>query len=183
MGADKPVAQRTQYYNYHMRDWKPVQVQTYIKFPSILTALATLIWGIFFGIMAQFDCGRKLLEKYPNLLSFGLFSHEGPTKEQIKDTSFTTHIFGRGWLGKKDLKPEEDPEEPPTDTITCKVEGPEPGYIATSACLVAAARTILEETAALPAGGGVFTPGAAFGKTKHLIEHLESRGITIKKVE
>lgn len=78
------------------------------------------------------------------------------------------------------------------------------GYISTSACLVAAARTILEETSTLPAGyaflfltefciklmcifvcffsGGVLTPGAAFGKSKHFIERLESRGITFKKV-
>jgi len=180
-GADKPVAQRTNYFNFEARDMKPIQVQTYFKLPNIFYALGLLAWAIMFGIMANFKFTRDLLEKYPSIFTFGMFSKDGPTREQIKDVSFTTYVFGRGWLGKK-LKPEEDPAEPPKDKIHCTVHGPELGYISTSACLVAAARTILEETSTLPAGGGVLTPGAAFGKSKHFIERLESRGITFKKV-
>lgn len=182
MGADKPVAQRTNYLNYLIRDWKPIQVQTYIKFSSIVHALGMLVWGILFGIMASFQFGRDLLEKYPNIFSFGIFSHEGPTREQIKDVTFTTQVFGRGWLGKK-LKPEEDPAEPPMDKIVCKVEGPDPGYIATSACLVASAMTILDETSSLPAGGGVLTPGVAFANSKGFIKKLETRGFKFTKVQ
>jgi len=182
LGSDKPVAQRTQYYNYHEREWKPIQVQTYIKMPNIFAALGALIWAVFFGIMASFSYGRQLLEKYPHIFSFGFFSHEGPTREQLKETTFKTQIFGRGWLGKKNLKAEEDPAEPPTGTITCQVTGPDPGYVATSACLVASAKTILEETHALPPGGGVYTPGAVFAKTSKLIDTLQSRGIKFSKI-
>lgn len=181
MGADKPVAQRTNYFDYHTRGWRPVQVQTYVKVPSILHALGMMIWAIFFGIMASFKAGRDLLEKYPKVFSAGVFSHEGPTREELKDVTFSTHVFGRGWL-KKQLKAEEDPAEPPTDKITCKVTGPDPGYFATSACLVASAKTLLEEAATLPSGGGVLTPGAAFAKSKHFIDYLRTRGFTFNRV-
>jgi len=178
MGADKPVAQRTQYFNYNVRGWKPVQLQTYIKFSSLPNAVGMLLWGIFFGITASFACGRRLLEKYPKIFTMGLFSHEGPTREQMEGSQFTTYLFGRGWLGKKNLKPEEEPAEPPKDKIVCKVIGPDPGYLATSTFLVACAMTLAEESSALPPGGGVMTPGAAFANTQKLIERLQSRGIT-----
>ena len=57
-----------------------------------------------------------------------------------------------------------------------QVSGPEPGYVTTPICMVAAALTVLEESQAIPLNGGVLTPGSAFKRTS-LIERLRQRGM------
>ncbi len=60
--------------------------------------------------------------------------------------------------------------------LVAEVNGPEPGYDATSKMVVAAALTVLEDAASMPAGG-VLTPAAAFGRTR-LLERLNNVGVT-----
>jgi hypothetical protein len=38
----------------------------------------------------------KLL-RFPQLFSYGLFSHEGPTEQQMKETCFSMTFVGRGF--------------------------------------------------------------------------------------
>ncbi|CAJ0952143.1 unnamed protein product [Ranitomeya imitator] len=55
-------------------------------------------------------------------------------------------------------------------------ESREAGYVATPIAMVQAGMTILKEPESLPKSGGVYTPGAAFSKTK-LIDRLNKAGI------
>jgi short subunit dehydrogenase-like uncharacterized protein len=181
MGSDKSVVTRTMRFNYKTKQWRPIQVQTYMKVPNLVYAILLYCWGVLFFLLASLSAGRRLMESYPKLFTFGAFSHEGPNKEQVEHTKFKTSIFGKGWRGRC-VKAEESPDESPSDNITCTVDGGEPGYVATSALLVASALTILDDKHMLPDKGGVMTPGAAFTQSK-LVDRLEKMGVHFKKVE
>ena len=45
---------------------------------------------LWFGVqsLAKFSLGRRLLLAFPRLFTFGLFSHAGPSEEQMAATSF-----------------------------------------------------------------------------------------------
>jgi short subunit dehydrogenase-like uncharacterized protein len=180
MGSDKSVVQRTTKFNYKEQDRRPIQVQTYFKLPSAFSAVMLLCWSVLFYLLASLKVGRRLMEAFPKFFTFGLFSHEGPNQQQIKTTKFKTSVYGAGWRNRH-LKPEENPTEPPKDRIVCVVEGGEPGYVATSALLVASALTVLEDKEKMPNNGGVLTPGSAFAQTK-LVERLEKMGVHFKKL-
>ena len=55
----------------------------------------------FFGklleTLAQFGWGRWLLLKFPQVFSYGLFSREGPTKQQMDGTRFEMKFVGQGF--------------------------------------------------------------------------------------
>ncbi|XP_063775830.1 saccharopine dehydrogenase-like oxidoreductase [Pseudophryne corroboree] len=55
------------------------------------------------------------------------------------------------------------------------------GYVTTPIAMVQAGVTILKEPSSLPKKGGVYTPGAAFSKTK-LIERLDKAGIHLSVI-
>ena len=101
--------------------------------------------------------GPLLLLRFPQTLSAGAFSHEGPSEEMLAKSTFRTVFFGAGYSdggaagGAFDRR------------VTCSVSGPEPGYIATALMFGAMARTLLDDRAGLGLKGGVFTPGALVG--------------------
>ncbi|EDO47317.1 predicted protein, partial [Nematostella vectensis] len=53
--------------------------------------------SIIYGVASNFEGNLK---KYPKVFSLGLFSHEGPTKEQMEQASFSLLMYGSGY-GKK----------------------------------------------------------------------------------
>lgn len=65
--------------------------------PSLPILLVTLCALTLFGIMASFELGRSVLLKYPEVFSAGMVSHNGPTKEQLEDYSFSTIVVARGY--------------------------------------------------------------------------------------
>lgn len=72
----------------------------------------------------------------------------------------------------------------PDKEVRLEISGPDPGYIATPIFLVQAALVLLGERKAITARlgyGGVFTPGAAFGKTS-FVSRLAKAGITFEDV-
>ncbi|CAK7304980.1 Saccharopine dehydrogenase-like oxidoreductase [Vulpes lagopus] len=85
--------------------------------------------------------------------------------------SFTMTFFGQGY--SQGFGPEKNK---PNMSICTQVKGPEAGYVATPIAMVQAAMTLLKDTSDLLNTGGVFTPGAAFCRTK-LIDRLNQRGI------
>lgn len=85
-------------------------------------------------------------------------------------------FFGFGHKGEKLGDPQLQHNSPPDIKNRIKVSGPEPGYVTTPICMVAAALTVLEESQAIPLNGGVLTPGSAFKRTS-LIERLRQRGM------
>ncbi|MEQ2290266.1 hypothetical protein AMECASPLE_001645 [Ameca splendens] len=89
----------------------------------------------------------------------------------MEGSSFQFSFYGEGYTD------EQDPTQgKPNAKIRTLVQGPEAGYVATPIAMVQAALTILNEPAALPKRGGVYTPGAAFAKTT-LIDRLNKHGI------
>uniref|UniRef100_A0A8B9UV27 Saccharopine dehydrogenase-like oxidoreductase n=1 Tax=Anas zonorhyncha TaxID=75864 RepID=A0A8B9UV27_9AVES len=108
---------------------------------------------------------------YPEFFSAGRFTKKGPTQKQMDETSFTMTFFGEGYS-----EGQNPANGKPNVKICTQVKGPEPGYVATPIAMVQAALALLEDTAYLPKQGGVYSPGAAFSKTK-LIERLNSRGV------
>ena len=63
-----------------------------------------------------------------------------------------------------------------------EISGPDPGYIATPIFLVQAALTLLKEREGIVrrlGSGGVFTPGAVFGRTSYYAR-MQQTGITIR---
>ena len=124
---------------------------------STMSAWMVAATGALFNFLAARAWGRSLLLRFPQTLSAGAFSHEGPSEEMLAKSTFRTVFFGAGYSdggaagGAFDRR------------VTCSVSGPEPGYIATALMFGAMARTLLDDRAGLGLKGGVFTPGALVG--------------------
>lgn len=179
-GTDRSVVVRTQQFNYDHRGQRAVQMLPYITVGSWFTTVFTLFAGAMFALMCSFGWTRGLLEKYPRFFSWGSVSHDGPTREQMAQTSFTMTFVGEGWKERLS-SPSDQYQTTPDTNIRVEVHGPEPGYVATPICLVQAAVVILKEAEKMPGSGGVLPPGAAFTDTS-LIPRLEKRGVTFQVV-
>ncbi|KFO25469.1 Putative saccharopine dehydrogenase, partial [Fukomys damarensis] len=99
------------------------------------------------------------------------YLHEMLEESPIDGSSFTMTFFGQGYA--QGLSTDKNK---PNIRICTQVKGPEAGYVATPIAMVQAALTLLNDASDLPKAGGVFTPGAAFSRTK-LIDRLNQRGI------
>jgi len=177
-GSDRSVVMRSQRYFLEKEKKRPVQMTAYVQSASFIAAIITIMSAAVFGILASFKLGRKLLENYPKIFSFGVFDHEGPSRQQMDGTSFTLTLAGKGWEEKLS-EPTDVYVNDPTKELTVRVSGPEPGYVATPIFMVQSALVVLREAEKLPPGGGVYAPGAAFAKTT-LIERLTKRGIVFE---
>lgn len=87
--------------------------------------------------------------QYPKIFSFGVFDHDGPTKEDMDATSFVLTLAGKGWSDKLCESTDSHSQQPEKELIV-QVSGPEPGYVATPICMVQAAMVILREEDKLP---------------------------------
>uniref|UniRef100_A0A663N533 Saccharopine dehydrogenase-like oxidoreductase n=1 Tax=Athene cunicularia TaxID=194338 RepID=A0A663N533_ATHCN len=171
MGADVSVVKRSQRYFYTELQETPVQYSAYVNIGSLGSAIKLMFAGFLFLLLVKFSFGRKLLTKYPEFFSAGRFTKEGPTQKQMDGTSFTITFFGEGYSEGQDPQ-----NGKPNVKICTEVKGPEPGYVATPIAMVQAAVTLLQDSAYLPKQGGVYSPGAAFSKTK-LIDRLNKCGV------
>lgn len=170
-GSDKSVVQRTQRFLFDNEKKRPIQVQTYVGFPSMFAAMIVAFIGIVFGIMTKFALGRQLLLNYPKIFSLGFASHEGPSEEKSNAVHFKITIKANGWPSSEKLaEPTDQFKDPPSKNMIAKVTGQNPGYGATCVALLLSAVTILQDSDKMPGNGGVLTPGAAFGKTNMIAE-------------
>jgi len=175
-GSDRSVVSRTQYFNYEHSNERAINLSCYYTVANRWRVFLFGLFGVVFGLFASTKFGRSLLKKYPEFFSGGLFKKAGPTREQIKKASFSMTFFGFGHKGEKLNDPQLQHSSPPDGQIRTMVCGPEPGYVTTPICMVAAAMTVLEEAESIPLEGGVLTPGSAF-RTTTLIGRLEQRGM------
>lgn len=158
--------------------FEQVEVRTYMAFSSWLMAVGVAAWGVLFALLASFGPTRRLLEAAPGLFSFGMFSKEGPTRAQVQPplltgwkaegcwlemagTRFKYSLFGRGW---NDVVWHDASKSAPDRRLRLDVEGPDPGYTATAAFLVAAALTIREEGDKMPGRWAPRPLGAGKGR-------------------
>lgn len=171
MGSDASVVKRSQRYLHTELQETPVQYGAYVNVGGLGSVMKLMFAGILFLLLVKFSFGRKLMTKYPEFFSAGHFTKEGPTQKQMDGTSFTMTFFGEGYSEGQDPQ-----SGKPNVKICTEVKGPEPGYIATPIAMVQAAMSLLEDATCLPKQGGVYSPGAAFCKTK-LIDRLNKHGI------
>ncbi|NWQ70333.1 SCPDL oxidoreductase, partial [Neopipo cinnamomea] len=171
MGSDASVVKRTQRYLHTELQETPVQYGAYVNVGGLGSVIKLMFAGMLFLLLVKFNFGRKLLTKYPEFFSGGRFTKKGPTQKQMDGTSFTMTFFGEGYSEGQDPQ-----SGKPNVKICTEVKGPEPGYVATPIAMVQAAVSLLEDAASLPKRGGVYSPGAAFSKTK-LIDRLNKCGV------
>jgi len=171
---------RSQRYLYEKEKKRPIQMQAYIQFQSLLHVILVCFLGAIFGVLTKFEYGRKLLLNHPKFFSLGFFSHEGPKPEVMENTKFSITFYGEGWpVEEKLAEPTDKHTSPPTKKIVTKVTGSNPGYGATCVAVLLSAVTVLKETNKLPNNGGVIAPGAAFRNT-NLISNLCKNGYTFE---
>lgn len=187
LGADASVVRSTHRNLKEMgklRDCAP-QYSAFMTVPSFFYLVLIIVFGFLIQLLARFTWGRDMLLKYPRLFSIGMFSHEGPTKEQLNTTSFRMTLFGMGFSGP-------DTSDTPavigrkfsTDdgganlkrVVKVTVEGPEPGYVATPMMLITLAKCLREERTDMPVGG-VLTPASAFYNSDTVFKRLNDCGI------
>ncbi|XP_031586758.1 saccharopine dehydrogenase-like oxidoreductase [Oreochromis aureus] len=171
MGSDPSVVKRTQRFLAEEYEATPVQYGAYAGIGGIGNIIKMLFAGMMFLFLVKFSFGRNLLIKYPEFFSFGMFSKAGPTRKQMEASSFQFTFYGEGYTEEQDTS-----QGKPNAKIRTRVQGPEAGYVATPIAMVQAALTLLNEAAAVPKKGGVYTPGAAFAKTT-LVDRLNKHGI------
>eukprot|EP00048_Salpingoeca_helianthica_P023178 m.22799 g.22799 ORF g.22799 m.22799 type:complete len:424 (-) comp8371_c0_seq1:647-1918(-) len=175
-GSDASIVRRTQLFYASAGDAslpRPVHYAAYFTLPSLFWSIVFLLFGTVFAFLASFRLTRVLLLKFPGFFSFGRFSHEGPTAEHLRRTTFEMVFHAKGY-SQPPPAAAAAPAPAPDCSVVTAVSGPEPGYVATPIFLVDSALCLLEERALIPSG--VLTTAAAFAKTK-LIERLQKSGI------
>ena len=141
------------------------------------SVLMTGFFGFLFNTLAARSWGRSLLLRHPKFFTRGLVSHAGPTEAQMRETSFSLTIYGRGYSDAV----ESSPVHPYDREVVVKVSGPEPGYVATPIIMVHCAVQLLKAKG-LPISGGVYSTAACFRGTD-LVEELCKRGVNFEVLE
>lgn len=178
-GSDKTVTFRSQLFNYNFKNERPAQIKTYFT-ASLLEFFFLALMGIMLFIFSKFKFGRYLLKSYPKIFSFGLFQEGGPTREQMRESTFTTTFWAEGWKDKLDV--DEQHTEPPNKYMKVVLTAPDAAYITTSFSVVNAGIVCLKESDKMPGSGGVLTPAAAFDGTS-LLERLQKSGMEFSIME
>ncbi|GBM84065.1 hypothetical protein AVEN_157680-1 [Araneus ventricosus] len=93
---------------------------------------------------------REILnvKQYPSLFSAGLFSKEGPSRQQIMESFTKLTFYADGW--KKKAAHSEKQVTKPDKKLKLTVTGPEVAYALTTMCMVQAALTVLQDSDRLP---------------------------------
>jgi len=172
-GPDTFHSRRTQQLMYLSENRRPAHVMEFMALPNIFACFGVAILFAWWFVLAQFGFTKRLLEQYPRVFSFGLASHEGPSKEAAEKGLIHAVIRGVGWDDKKGL----DRTDEPTVKKSLTIPARNPGYAATSIMLIESALSIVFEKDKLYGKGGVLPPGAAFAKTE-LSKRLTDAGIT-----
>jgi short subunit dehydrogenase-like uncharacterized protein len=178
-GSDASVVRRTQRLLAAHGD-PPVHFAASFCVSSRWALLLLTIFGSLFRLLTVWALGRWLLLTFPGLFSWGIFSRQGPSQEQLEKTSFSILLIGKGY-SSDDVSRQQAPDR----EIRVKVTGPDPGYVATPIMLVHAALTLLEERRKIEEAlgkGGVFTPAGLLGGTSY-VDRLQNAGISFKVLE
>ena len=66
--------------------------QCYAQIPSLLFGFMMMFFGAVFALLAKFNLGRKLLERFPQFFSAGAVSKQGPSREVAENTNFVSFV-------------------------------------------------------------------------------------------
>ncbi len=148
----------------------------YMCLPSKFRLWQFGLYGSLFKMLAGYEFGRGLLLSYPKLFC-PIVSKQGPSPDQLRETTFKVTVVGKGFLHDKDGA-RQDADAPPADTVRLEISGPEPGYLTCSICIVAAAKVLVRgELGSLP--GGVYTPASLLMTNEtSFLQLVKQRGLT-----
>ncbi len=157
--------------NYQPPVLIPVQLAGYCSFKSWIGIAYLFYLGLLLTIGSYYiSFFRDLLIKYPAFLTLGVFTTQGPSQQQLDESSFETTYIAKGYSKNREVKGKPDVE------MVAKVQGPEMGYVTTPICVVTAAKMLLSRRDAIP--NGVLTPSVAFiNLAIEFKDTLEQRGI------
>lgn len=177
MGCDRSVMLRSEMFRHQLCGLKPVQIQTYFRVPDFIHGVGLAFLALFFLLFSWFSSGRWLLERFPGIFSAGTVNRGGPTKEQALGCSFSLTVRGRGW--KEKLAETGDRHSGKMNhSVTIRLDGPDPAYVATSTCMVQVAVVVLKEKKKMIVEGGVLSPGVALDGTSYL-DRIQQHGFHI----
>ncbi|KAF0686700.1 Aste57867_21542 [Aphanomyces stellatus] len=149
-------------------------VQTVVYFAiDFVFVLPLVFFGLILATLGRFEWGRQLMIKYPAVFTAGSMTHQGPTPSQLKAASFTTHCFAQGYQDKTKL------QDSPDWHVHVRLDGPEPGYVATPILMVESALCVWRGEVK---ARGVVSPGVAFRGTT-IIDSLNTQGIAFTAVK
>eukprot|EP01138_Halocafeteria_seosinensis_P013845 gb/GECG01014138.1/.p1 GENE.gb/GECG01014138.1/~~gb/GECG01014138.1/.p1 ORF type:complete len:440 (+),score=48.96 gb/GECG01014138.1/:1-1320(+) len=168
-GSDASVVKRTQRHNYEIDPSNNFNFSATFGIPTFGGVIKFLSYGLVFQLLATFSWGRSLLLKFPRLFTNGLFSHEGPSEEQMRGTSFTVLLQCFGIEKESEQQPNRERR------LNFYFRGPEPGYVATPQIITSCARALHEQLDKIPERG-VLTPSIAFRHTTAM-QYMQERGM------
>mmetsp|Transcript_19846 Transcript_19846/g.19172 ORF Transcript_19846/g.19172 Transcript_19846/m.19172 type:complete len:532 (-) Transcript_19846:143-1738(-) len=116
MGSDASVvrsSQRTIAMRSNELIWP--QYSACVTLSNMYTVAATSFYGSIFSVLSSNSWGRSLLLSYPEAFSDGIFSKDGPTQEQLDNTSFQMHFFSKGYTSNE--VEDEDSEEEELESV------------------------------------------------------------------
>lgn len=96
-GSDASVVKRTQKTLGNLGE-DTVHFAASVCIKSAWTLLLLGIFSFIFYMLAAWSLGRQLLLSFPELFSWGIFTRQGPSHEQMKSTSFSMLLIGKGFV-------------------------------------------------------------------------------------
>ncbi|XP_026498359.2 saccharopine dehydrogenase-like oxidoreductase [Vanessa tameamea] len=177
-GADSFVVHRTQRHLLATDNKRPVQYKPYITFPSIFSAIGTIIGCMLLFILSKMPCTRRLLLKHPKFCSFGLVTYGDPKEGMMDGFCFQYEMLGRGWDEGTDVRTTPDKRL----VARVSVSGVDPAYVGTAVAVIFSAITIIKEKEKLPPTSGVMTAGVAFRKTS-ILKKLQENNIKFEIIK
>jgi hypothetical protein len=152
----------------------PVHFAGYFGVSSIISVAYMTYLGFILWLGSKLSFFKNLLLKYPHYASLGVFRLQGPTAQQLRESSFETQFIGQGFMN-------DDADQ--SMEIRTRVVGPEPGYVTTPICAVTCAATLLNASERKSIPNGVLTPAAAFnGVAESIFTKLGKRGLTFTEM-
>lgn len=147
-----------------------------------ISSLKVMAYGAAFSALAKWKWGCNILHAHPEAFSGGVFTSKGPSEEELGKGKFTTYITAYG--------SEHNLESDNQQSVHVKVSGPEPGYVATPALIVALALTILDAGKSIDGNGinlsfddGLTLPGALFADCELVYDHMRKEGVAFDVVD
>lgn len=178
---DRPVVERSQRYFYEKENQRPIQMRAYQAYENNFKIIRSIFFGIWLKFLSCFDFTRKLLFKFPEILSFGFATKVRGSDEENDHTMVDICFIAEGWKEKQNDASDQF-TTPMNKKMVMKTTVRNFAFQSTCDCLLLSAMMILNEKDKMPKVGGVLTPAIAFRKTT-LIEELKNYGITFNIVE
>ena len=174
--TDTAMISKANAHSYNINNERPVRFSKYASLPSYAVVFQFILFFLTVGPLILFDFGRKLIMKYPRVLTFGIFSKEGPPESAIESTKTRTLVKAYGYVDHK-IEPTATTVPPPDKKVVLVVSAPEPTYPLTSQLMIQSAITLARDKIDnnLP-GGGFYSPSTVFRNTS-LVSRIQDATI------